>query len=824
MQGGRVLVTQDSNPAYPGINPAKLQLLGVTQPRQAWREGMYELGSVLSRRMIASFETDAEGYIPSYLSRIEVTHEVGTWGQHGFVTEYRDNGDNTYSLILTEDLDWSAGGTHVIQLRDNHGLPSADGLREVTAGAAKNEVVLANPLDPSVIAHLCTDHQSGREATFYSFGPVDNHSLSLLVTGLRMSANHKVAIQGFIYKEAGVYDVDGDEYFKSATEAELIKQIKVGPAVDNVLAKYVYDAAAGVGRVAVVWNAAPWANLYHVELSSDGGESWTTMEYTKSTNSRFTVPSAMFEEVVYMEAVLCGEVRRPHPTRPTRISRDQNEPAWAPNEFQNKYLKIPSGPHIGRLFKIKKNGTSTLEMFDFLQYPPTEGEYYDIIDKMIPRDWKIAVSAKNTVFGPRTIRPVVLTYAVDTTSGISMAENIGFELRTIKQETPIDGTTVGEAVTVTEHVRADTSGNWFMSGTVIDPTHPSNAVSIGVELSYGDDGVTCYLPGTPRTWTVAGPVSGPSLLLMRVSNSGGVKFLTKVASAPTATQYTLSGNTVTLGSIRNETFQDEDRVYCIMVDDTDAYGVYTALKINEPVTHGNNTTSADLGFTPEHPEEIVLTYATDGAPTARQFTISGQTVTTGVTLVTADTLVVLGLATGGSAEAQRFQCDPFIGNQLPGVPLYPNEVCVVSAGLMRPVRDYTFGFRLTGGSALVSPQVNWTHPLPVPGSQLFAIYMAATLPVPEVDPSPLVVSTSTSFVANTGNHRIEFTGSSNVTCTLPSAVGISGKEFKVKNSGTGLVTIQTSGGTIDGASTFMLQGGLKQSVTLYSNGTNYLVE
>lgn len=60
------------------------------------------------------------------------------------------------------------------------------------------------------------------------------------------------------------------------------------------------------------------------------------------------------------------------------------------------------------------------------------------------------------------------------------------------------------------------------------------------------------------------------------------------------------------------------------------------------------------------------------------------------------------------------------------------------------------------------------------------------------------------------------------TVTLPTAVGIAGQEFVIKNSGTGVITVATtSSQTIDGALTDVLSSRY-QSITVISDGANWL--
>lgn len=82
------------------------------------------------------------------------------------------------------------------------------------------------------------------------------------------------------------------------------------------------------------------------------------------------------------------------------------------------------------------------------------------------------------------------------------------------------------------------------------------------------------------------------------------------------------------------------------------------------------------------------------------------------------------------------------------------------------------------------------------------------------------VQKSASYSIVETDHTIEVTSGTN-TQTLPTAVGITGRHYEIINSGTGVVTVATTGGqTINGVSTQVL--GEYQSVIVRSNGSNWL--
>ena len=83
-----------------------------------------------------------------------------------------------------------------------------------------------------------------------------------------------------------------------------------------------------------------------------------------------------------------------------------------------------------------------------------------------------------------------------------------------------------------------------------------------------------------------------------------------------------------------------------------------------------------------------------------------------------------------------------------------------------------------------------------------------------------VVSKGTNCTATTADRTIIVTAA--VTITLPAASGNAGREYTVKNTSSGTVTVQSSSGNIDGSATYPL-GATNKYVTLVSDGSNWYV-
>lgn len=83
-------------------------------------------------------------------------------------------------------------------------------------------------------------------------------------------------------------------------------------------------------------------------------------------------------------------------------------------------------------------------------------------------------------------------------------------------------------------------------------------------------------------------------------------------------------------------------------------------------------------------------------------------------------------------------------------------------------------------------------------------------------------SVSTTYTLTTADYLIECTGSSSFTITLLSAVGVQGREYQIKQSGTGTITVDAAGSeTIDGSTTKLLVQ--YDAMKIMSNGTNWII-
>lgn len=87
---------------------------------------------------------------------------------------------------------------------------------------------------------------------------------------------------------------------------------------------------------------------------------------------------------------------------------------------------------------------------------------------------------------------------------------------------------------------------------------------------------------------------------------------------------------------------------------------------------------------------------------------------------------------------------------------------------------------------------------------------------------PYVAKTATYTITNS-DHTVNCTANS-FTVTLPTAVGIVGRQYIIKNSGTGIITINTtSSQTIDGQASGSLTLNNPDALTVMSDGANWII-
>lgn len=184
-------------------SPVRVQLFGVTNRSQAWREGMYMAACNRYRRRLITRSTEMEGFIPSIGDMVLHADKRLSNAQSGEAVGWSAG---TLTLRTSEPLTW-ASGDHYVNLRQRNG--AAAGPYLVIQGSDEYEMVFG-------VAPAITPYVGGREErTFYSFGVETESRLRAIVTGIRPSGN-TVEINCV----AEYYDGNGEPYVHFADSGE----------------------------------------------------------------------------------------------------------------------------------------------------------------------------------------------------------------------------------------------------------------------------------------------------------------------------------------------------------------------------------------------------------------------------------------------------------------------------------------------------------------------------------------------------------------------------------------------------------------------------
>lgn len=233
--------------------PAKIELFGVIGRDQAYREGMYYAAANRYRRRIIKFQTEMEGFIPSFGDLINIQHDMPAWGQSGEVTDW-DSASKT--LTLSESPTWGTG-THYIGLRKRDG--SVNGPYLVTAGTNANQVILA--VSPPTTPYIGLTE----ERTHYSFGWAETWRQPARVLSVRPMSLTTVEIEA-VNEDSNVHTADTGLLTPIIVTSALANYTNAPVVTGVTVTPMIYMP----NMLVVAWQPAAWADSYIVEQSADG--------------------------------------------------------------------------------------------------------------------------------------------------------------------------------------------------------------------------------------------------------------------------------------------------------------------------------------------------------------------------------------------------------------------------------------------------------------------------------------------------------------------------------------------------------------------------
>lgn len=251
--------------------PGDDRLMGVTNRDHATREAWYQHACNTKRRKLITLQTELEGYIPTFLDPIAISHERVRWGQSGDVISWVEG---TKTLITAEPLTWTAGATHYISLRRRD--CSVTSAFIATKGATDSTIVLSSLPDFTPYTG------SEEERTTYTFGPGNGSELYQLARVLAIRPRGEVTVEVYaVAEDADVHTADGGAV-PPMPDISTLPSVYTRPEVTGLTGVITGDSDQA--RVSLSWQAAPGGENYYVEISYDGGSSWTRVKDTTATN------------------------------------------------------------------------------------------------------------------------------------------------------------------------------------------------------------------------------------------------------------------------------------------------------------------------------------------------------------------------------------------------------------------------------------------------------------------------------------------------------------------------------------------------------------
>lgn len=268
--------------------PGKVELFGVVNREQAYREGIYMAAANRYRRTIIKFETEMEGFIPSYGDLVAINHDLPQWGQHAEVVAW-DSATNT--LTLSEPMNWGSG-THYVGLRRRDG--SVSGPYVVTAGTTAYKLAMA--VAPDFTPYTGQEE----ERTHITFGWGETWRQLARVIAVRPKDEYTVELT-CVNEDESVHTADVGILSPPVNSS----QLPATPAAPVIVGLDARSMPGDPASMLITWQPSPGAEYYVVEQSADG-LAWTRTIETRANN---VTAQALYGSQTIIRVSAVGSVR-----------------------------------------------------------------------------------------------------------------------------------------------------------------------------------------------------------------------------------------------------------------------------------------------------------------------------------------------------------------------------------------------------------------------------------------------------------------------------------------------------------------------------------
>lgn len=265
-------------PGHTATKPSEIQLPGVTNRAQAWREGMTMAAVNQLQRRTIQFTTELEGMLPQYNDLCKISHDVVEWGASGRVNSIDPA---TGLVILSSNVTFNPGETHVITFRKKNGSPDGPFTCVPAPTDELNEVILTG-VTSSRIAQIYVSDGSHDEPTMFQFGAQGRDGLLAVMHSARPQGDGTVILT-FVNYDANVFVAETGGVIPEPPPVSNLPRPPQLPIIDKVSLEYTYS----VGRQTIVCTPANGASYYEYQASPDNGVTW--IRFGTTTDPQLTV-------------------------------------------------------------------------------------------------------------------------------------------------------------------------------------------------------------------------------------------------------------------------------------------------------------------------------------------------------------------------------------------------------------------------------------------------------------------------------------------------------------------------------------------------------
>lgn len=264
-------------PTDPKSTPAVIDMFGITDRTHAYNEGLYHVATNLYRRKLIKFQTEMDGFIPTFGDLIVIQHDLPAWGQSGVVVGWDSA---TKTLTLSEAPEWFIGQTHYIALRSVTGSLQGDDAYIVTAHPTDPYKVIIGGSKSLGAAYSSTPYIGlDKEKTHYAFGPGEAWRQPAKVLTVRPQSFTIVEIE-CVAEDPAVHTVQALANPVPPTNYSNLNAIL---AASNVTTLYISRVISYPNRIMVSWNPAINAEYYIIE-QQDTADNWVSVGQASSLN------------------------------------------------------------------------------------------------------------------------------------------------------------------------------------------------------------------------------------------------------------------------------------------------------------------------------------------------------------------------------------------------------------------------------------------------------------------------------------------------------------------------------------------------------------